>query len=388
MTQQDALYRAVCEHPNEDTPRLIFADLVEEEGDSLRAAFIRTQVELARVPDYDPLWAQCRRRNPDALRGWGMAHTLPQLPDGFSWRAFQFSRGFPWRASVLKLDAFLRSGEQLFKSAPIQALELDHTCGIAKQFTPFVECPHLERIHRLEFAHTRFSELPMKQLGRSAYAANLTELAFEGHAIESEGLRMLAESPLFSRLRSLELSLVALSPALLIDALAAAPEGNLQTLSLANCKLPAPDAAHLFSLPLMAGVTSLDLSDNPIQTAGFESLIPCLRVGLETIKLRSTYPGVPGVKALAKSASLKGLRWLDLSSNRLGPTAIKLLAESEYTRGLRVLDLSNNPVGEAGARALAESPHLEGLAELALTGCDIGRSGPALAKRFGDRLTC
>lgn len=385
MTQQDALYRAVCEHPNEDTPRLIFADLVEEEGDSLRAAFIRTQVELARVPDYDPLWAQCRRRNPDALRGWGMAHTLPQLPDGFSWRAFQFSRGFPWRASVLKLDAFLRSGEQLFKSAPIQALELDHTCGIAKQFTPFVECPHLERIHRLEFAHTRFSELPMKQLGWSAFTVNLTELAFEGHAIESDGLRMLAESPLFSRLRRLELSHAALSPALLIDALAAAPEGDLQTLALANCKLPAPDAAHLFSLPVMANVTSLDLSDNPIQASGFEAMGSRT---FEVLKLRSTYPGVPGVKALAQSASLKGLRWLDLSSNRLGPTAIKLLVESEYTRGLRVLDLSNNPVGEAGARALAESPHLEGLAELALTGCDIGRSGPALAKRFGDRLTC
>ena len=385
MTQQDALYRAVCEHPNEDTPRLIFADLVEEEGDSLRAAFIRTQVELARVPDYDPLWAQCRRRNPDALRGWGMAHTLPQLPGDFSWRAFQFSRGFPWRASVLKLDAFLQSGEQLFKTAPIQAMELDHTCGIAKQFNQFVECPHLERVHRLEFTHTRFAELPMKQLGWSAFTVNLTELAFEGHAIESDGLRMLAESPLFSRLRRLELSHAALSPALLIDALAAAPEGDLQTLALANCKLPAPDAAHLFSLPVMANVTSLDLSDNPIQAAGFEALASGT---FEVLKLRSTYPGVPGVKALAQSASLKGLRWLDLSSNRLGPTAIKLLVESEYTRGLRVLDLSNNPVGEAGARALAESPHLEGLAELALTGCDIGRSGPALAKRFGDRLTC
>lgn len=385
MTQQDALYRAVCEYPNEDTPRLIFADLIEEEGDPQRAAFIRTQVELARVPEYDPFWAQCRQRNPDAIRGWGMAHTLPRLPDGFSWRAFQFSRGFPCRASVLKLDAFLRSGEQLFKTAPIQTLELDHASGISKQFTQFVECPHLERIHRLEIAHTRFAELPMKQLGRSAFATNLTELAFEGHAIESEGLRMLAESPLFSRLRSLELSLAALSPALLIDALAAAPEGNLQTLSLANCKLPAPDAAHLFSLPVMANVTSLDLSDNPIQAAGFEALASGT---FEVLKLRSTYPGVPGVKALAQSATLKNLRWLDLSSNRLGPTAIKLLAESEQIRGLRVLDLSNNPVGEVGARALAESPHLEGLVELVLTGCDIGRGGPALVKRFGTRVGC
>ena len=201
---------------------------------------------------------------------------------------------------------------------------------------------------------------------------------------------MLAESPLFARLRSLELSLAALSPALLIDSLAAAPEGNLQTLSLANCKLPAPDAVHLFSLPVMVGVRSLDLSDNPIQTAGFEAVAqnssPTRQQGVEILKLRSTYPGVPGVRALARSASLKGLSWLDLSSNRLGPTAIKLLAESEQIRGLRVLDLSNNPIGEAGARALAESPHLEGLVELVLTGCDFGQGGKALRERFGDRV--
>ena len=41
---------AICAHPDEDTPRLAFADLLEEDGDSSRAAFIRTQVALARVP--------------------------------------------------------------------------------------------------------------------------------------------------------------------------------------------------------------------------------------------------------------------------------------------------------------------------------------------------
>lgn len=51
MTQQDALYRAVCEHPDEDTPRLVFADWLEESGDPRRADFIRTQVKLTRVPE-------------------------------------------------------------------------------------------------------------------------------------------------------------------------------------------------------------------------------------------------------------------------------------------------------------------------------------------------
>ena len=40
-SSHDALYAAICAHPDEDTPRLAFADLLEEDGDSSRAAFIR-----------------------------------------------------------------------------------------------------------------------------------------------------------------------------------------------------------------------------------------------------------------------------------------------------------------------------------------------------------
>src|SRR5438477_266031 len=46
-SQHDALYRAICEYPDEDTPRLAFADLLEEDGDPARAAFIRTRIELS-----------------------------------------------------------------------------------------------------------------------------------------------------------------------------------------------------------------------------------------------------------------------------------------------------------------------------------------------------
>lgn len=48
-SSHDALYRAICAHPDEDTPRLAFADLIEEDGDGRRAAFIRAQVALARA---------------------------------------------------------------------------------------------------------------------------------------------------------------------------------------------------------------------------------------------------------------------------------------------------------------------------------------------------
>jgi uncharacterized protein (TIGR02996 family) len=49
MTERDALYRAVMLHPDDDTPRLVFADYLDENGEGDRAEFIRTQIELPTV---------------------------------------------------------------------------------------------------------------------------------------------------------------------------------------------------------------------------------------------------------------------------------------------------------------------------------------------------
>lgn len=44
-----ALLRAIGAAPDDDTPRLVAADWLDEHGDADRAAFIRAQVELARL---------------------------------------------------------------------------------------------------------------------------------------------------------------------------------------------------------------------------------------------------------------------------------------------------------------------------------------------------
>jgi uncharacterized protein (TIGR02996 family) len=47
MTDREAHYRAILSHPDDDTPRLTFADRLEEEGEPERAEFIRVQVAIA-----------------------------------------------------------------------------------------------------------------------------------------------------------------------------------------------------------------------------------------------------------------------------------------------------------------------------------------------------
>ena len=53
------LLRAVIASPNDDLPRLIYADYLEERGQNKRAEFIRVQCELASKRDADP---KCQNR--------------------------------------------------------------------------------------------------------------------------------------------------------------------------------------------------------------------------------------------------------------------------------------------------------------------------------------
>src|SRR4051794_13393226 len=48
-----ALYRAILAHPDEDTPRLVYADWLDEHGEPAHAEFIRVQCRLARMNEWD-----------------------------------------------------------------------------------------------------------------------------------------------------------------------------------------------------------------------------------------------------------------------------------------------------------------------------------------------
>src|SRR5688572_22800889 len=49
MTDETAILAAIAAHPDEDTPRLAYADWLDEHDRHARAEFVRVQVEIARV---------------------------------------------------------------------------------------------------------------------------------------------------------------------------------------------------------------------------------------------------------------------------------------------------------------------------------------------------
>ena len=52
MTEGEALRQAVIANPDDDTPRLVYADWLDENAQPERAAFIRAQVEAACAERY------------------------------------------------------------------------------------------------------------------------------------------------------------------------------------------------------------------------------------------------------------------------------------------------------------------------------------------------
>jgi uncharacterized protein (TIGR02996 family) len=62
MSDEPALLAAILDRPDEDTPRLVYADWLEDHGEPERAAFIREQIEIARSPDGRVTWRACELR--------------------------------------------------------------------------------------------------------------------------------------------------------------------------------------------------------------------------------------------------------------------------------------------------------------------------------------
>ena len=132
MTDLEALYQAILESPDDNTLRLIYADALEEEGNPRRAAFIRTQIQLADVPEYDPAWVRIRFHDRDKMPG-AWFRELPELPEGLDWASEPFRRGFVANIETDDARAYLAHADDLFTRFPIEALVLKNSLGVSSE---------------------------------------------------------------------------------------------------------------------------------------------------------------------------------------------------------------------------------------------------------------
>src|SRR5215211_1107475 len=96
----------IVKNIDDDTPRLVYADWLEEQGRDERAEFIRVQVGRARRPEWDG--AQLRLREQELLK-LHAEEWLAELPavEGAKWEGFR--RGIVAEVSFASFEAMRQS---------------------------------------------------------------------------------------------------------------------------------------------------------------------------------------------------------------------------------------------------------------------------------------
>jgi uncharacterized protein (TIGR02996 family) len=279
MTHDDAFLQAIIEDPEDDTPRLVYADWLEEHRQAERAEFIHIQCELARLPSDDPRRPQLKTRERELLDEYKREWVGPL---GRWACAHEFRRGFV-EAITVRPEAFLEHAEALFQTAPIQSVtfqdvrfQLGSPNPVRQSAAPFLPrlaaCPQLTRLSAIDFRWNGIGDSGVEALAASPNVSRLTSLLLSSNRIGPAGARALALSPYLTRLVSLDLDDNPLGDEG-AQALAASPNlGGLLTLGLAASGLGTAGARALVSSPYLARLKSLNVRGNFIGNKAREAL--------------------------------------------------------------------------------------------------------------------
>lgn len=399
----DALLKAVLVDPDDDLPRLVYADWLEENGDPARAEFIRTQIELANLPDHDPRYRQLEDREHELLSehepGW-LGDEAGRMQE-WEWR-----RGFvdeiantAQRFQTLSksfVDAHPFSRVRCSYSSPPAYNENTLTFWVINEWTRRVSALGLSRldIHPIELR----SFLQRADLDR------LVEVDFTNNVgVDAVG-EIFNASPRTQHLRCLRLGNdshgVRVEPdsgdALPVtDFLTTFGESPLGEFTAFNTGVTSDGLRTLLAAPFAGTLKHLDISDNPIAPDGyraFQQYHPAMR--LDKLDVSGTPLAGISLEPLLSARSLEHLTKLEMNgcgsarrnmevlsrsafwnqatelrahSGTIPASTLEPLCLSAGPPGLRLLDLADNYLRTEGVRMLADSPWAGSLTWLALS---------------------
>lgn len=343
------------DHPEDDTPRLVFADWLEEQGDP-RGTLMRLQCTRARLSPLDPRCLELQQQEQDLLRQHGQDWLRPYqgLPGKVS-----FERGLlrlaagremqPLRTSLADADLAWLEELHYWGTPPEEAISfyerlLPLFSRVNLRITPsYGQRPFtlpsgilLPQLRSLNLAGCRLGNGGAEVLASWPGLVRLTHLSLAGNNLDEAGVQALANAPWFPRLSSLDLA--------------------------DNADLGAKGVETLACSGLFTRLTSLNLSGNAVGPAILQALLRHSRPGLlQSLQLRDTRLTDEDVLLLANSPVLAQVRTLDLAINNLGATTGAALAASPSLGNLTVLDLSYNRLGDFPLASWVGSPRLRSL---------------------------
>jgi uncharacterized protein (TIGR02996 family) len=380
---EEVFLQDIRERPEDDLPRLLYADWLQDQPDphlAARGELIRLQCESARLPADDPraaeLEACARRLTAEHQQNWAG----PLVGVAERW---EYSRGFV-SGVTLSAAAFLEHADAVFRLGPVRHLRLRQA---AQRVSELAACPLLTPVTALDLRDGGI-RWGLADLARSPYLEHLVELDLSRNPLGATGTRALLEGAALPALKVLRLNGAGLGPAGLhaMDrARYVSSPGSehsllerLATLHLADNGLGAAGVERLWRA-LPRSVLDLDLSRNGLGPGEAQEMASGRwhLARLERLNLAGNALGPAGVEALADSYLLDGLTALSLGANGIGDEGVSALGQGRYylRRRWTELSLAGNGIGPDGAQALLELPDLERLTRLDLEHNTLGAPG-------------
>lgn len=343
-----AFLRDVVENPDDDAPRLIFADWLDEHGDAERAEFIRLQIELEKLPAHSRRAWQIRKRERELEQQHSQAWRgrLAEITS-----ETKFRRGFVEEVK-LGVRQLMDHGGELFALAPVRRVHLLRLTHSSIGVSELAASGLLRRLRGLSLRGSGVGSAISHDLIARLDSEALEELDLTGTLAGAATLAALAGARRLPRLRTLRLGTNQLGGAL-ANLLPRPPVYALRELDLSETGLAQADLQALWDWPGLASVEALDLSD---------------------VRL-----GVRGTQAMVRSPHLRSLKCLDLTNCAVGQGGARAIADCASLAGLEVLRLNGNALKRPGLEALLAGPHLTRLAELQVAGNELRDGAAALA---------
>ena len=313
MSDEAALLHAIYANPDDDTPRLVYADWLDEHDQPERAEFIRVECEEARTDHSSPAYLPLLQRASDLFERYRRRWFKP-LVGGDLVDHVLTSRGFV-DTVVLSPDDFADHADTITTCAPLLRELHINTGGDWRAF--FAE-PLLSRIRALTFADEVFELDAAEELAECEYVSELVELELNNQPLGYAG----------------------------IAAVAAAQLTALKKLAVATSTIGDDGAEELFAGKAFGNLRELDMCENMLTGEACH--------------------------ALAAATSFGRLERLILCDNDITGDGIAALADAPHLRNLQILNLYANPIGPEGGRAILASRNWGNLIELNVTACGCG----------------